>query len=148
MQVGHGLDVELLGELHRSLGTDARDFHETQGRLGYARSALLDGGELTRVEVFDNLGADRFANPVQLLDTPLVGHDFDWLVMVLDTSGGVAIVRHAVAVLAQQLHRVRKLVERGRDFSILHPTCCASVRARRKIASNIGTVSLRVNVFC
>ena len=75
-----------------------------QRRFRDARPALLQHAELARTQVFANLGADALADAVDLLDAPLVGHHFDGFVVVLDACGGVTIVGHPVAILAQQLH--------------------------------------------
>ena len=71
-------------------------------------------------------------------------HDLDRLVVVLHASRGVAVVGDAITVLAEQFHAVGKLAQRGGDLAILH----ASSRALAKMASNIATVNLPVNVFC
>ena len=81
---------------------------------------------------------------MDLFDAAFLGHDLNSFVVVLDASRGVAIVRHPIAVFAQKLHRVGELAQHVSDLAVLH----ASSRARAKMASNIGTVNLRVNVFC
>ena len=48
-------------------------------------------------------------------------------------------------VFAEELHRVGELANDARHLAVPHR---ASLRARAKMVSNIGTVSLRVNVFC
>ncbi len=144
MQIGNGLHAELLRELHRSLGADARYLHQLQRRLGDARPALLDHCEFACAQVFADFGTDALADPVDLFDAAFFGHDLNGFVVMLDARGGVAIVRHPIAVFAQKFHRVGELAQDAGDLTVLH----ASSRARAKMASNMGTVNLRVKVFC
>ncbi len=135
-------------ELHCSLWADAGNLHQLERRLGHARSAFFDHRELASAEILVDLGADALADAVDLLDAAFLGHDLDRLVVVLDARRRVAVIRHAIAVLAEQLHGVGELAQDAGDFAILHVTPGASSRALAKIASNMGTVSLRVKVFC
>jgi hypothetical protein len=68
---------------------------------------------------------------VDLAQPTLSGHGLDGLGKVLDARGGVAVAGDAVAVFAQQLHRVGELVEDGRDFPIPHAERVCRVYTRR-----------------
>src|SRR6266851_5696393 len=147
LQIGHGLNVEFLRELHCSLWADAGNLHQLERRFGHARAAFLDHRQLAGAEILSDLGPDALADAVDLFDPALLGHDLDWLVVVLDARRRVAVVGHAIAVFAEQLHRIGELAQDAGDFAIFHSPALASSRALEKIASNIGSVSLRVRVF-
>jgi len=148
LQVGHRLDAQFLCELHGALGPDAGNLHQLERRFGHPRAALLDHRQLAGAEILADLGADALADAVDLLDAPLCVHNLDRLVVVLDARRRVAVISHTIAVFAEQLHRVGELAQDACDFAILHPPALASSRALKKIASNMGSVSLRVKVFC
>ena len=145
LEIVDGLHAQLLRELHGPLGSDAGDLHQHERCLGYARSSLLERPELAGAQILANLGPDALADAVDLLDAAFGSHDLDRFVMVLDARRRVAVVGDAIAVLTEQLHSVSELAQTPATSRFL--TATRSARAA-KMASNIGTVSLRVKVFC
>ena len=119
----------------------------TAAAVGWGRGYGWCGDQMARLDTGQRTRCERY-DAVDLFAPALLGHDFDRFVVVLYAGGRVTIVRHPIAVFAEQLHGVGELAQHAGHFSVLHTLVFSSARARAKMASNIGTVSLRVNVFC